>query len=294
LITRKGIQPVAKKVQAIHNLKSPTTTKQLWSFIGTVNYYQDIWIKQSHILAPLTKLVSKKQKFMWEKTTKITSDEDSETVLNWHPPVDDDTTKVNTNKNKNTIGYYVTTAQLLQQKKKLKGEHLSTITIGWLHSGKGSRKAKDLKRLLILFDTGCGGTLINQKFLKKLKTKKVAGTEWTTKAGPPFATSRKCNVSLTLPKFHEGRDINWTMYVDETDNKLSRDDMIIGRDLLEELGINFLLSQGIMTWDNASISMRNPDWLDASRMDELENKCFSMHDPVTTEVEWIQEILDAK
>jgi hypothetical protein len=86
--------------------------------------------------------------------------------------VDDDTTKVNTNKNKNTIGYYVTTAQLLQQKKKLKGEHLSTITIGWLHSGKGSRKAKDLKRLLILFDTGCGGTLINQKFLKKLKVRK--------------------------------------------------------------------------------------------------------------------------
>jgi hypothetical protein len=67
LITRKGIQPVAKKVQAIHNLKPPTTTKQLRSFIGIVNYYRDMWIKRSHILAPLTKLVSKKQKFVWEK-----------------------------------------------------------------------------------------------------------------------------------------------------------------------------------------------------------------------------------
>jgi hypothetical protein len=67
LITHQGIQPVAKKVQAIHNLKPPTTTKQLQSFIGIVNYYQDMCIKQSHILAPLTKLVSKKHKSVWEK-----------------------------------------------------------------------------------------------------------------------------------------------------------------------------------------------------------------------------------
>ena len=66
-ITRQGIQPVAKKIQAIQNLKPPTNTKQLRSFIGIVNYYRDMWIKRSHILAPLTKLVSKTQKFVWEK-----------------------------------------------------------------------------------------------------------------------------------------------------------------------------------------------------------------------------------
>jgi hypothetical protein len=84
------------------------------------------------------------------------------------------------------------------------------------------------------------------------------------------------------------------MYLDETDSKLSRYDMILGRDLLEELGIDFLFSQGLMTWDNASVPMHNPLWLNASRIDELENYFFSMHDPVTTEVEHIQEILDAK
>jgi hypothetical protein len=67
LITRKGILPVAKKVQAIHDLKPPTTTKQLWSFIGTMNYYRDMWIKQLHILVPLTKLISERQKSVWEK-----------------------------------------------------------------------------------------------------------------------------------------------------------------------------------------------------------------------------------
>ena len=41
-ITRDGIQPLPKKVQAILNIKSPTTRKQLRSFIGMINYYRDI------------------------------------------------------------------------------------------------------------------------------------------------------------------------------------------------------------------------------------------------------------
>jgi hypothetical protein len=84
------------------------------------------------------------------------------------------------------------------------------------------------------------------------------------------------------------------MYVNEMENKLSRYDMIIGCNLLEELGMDFLFSQGIMTWDNTSIPMRNSSWLNASHIDDLENKIFSMHNPATTEDECMQEILDAK
>ena len=36
-ITRQGIQPIPKKVEAIQKLKAPTTKKQLRSFIGMVN-----------------------------------------------------------------------------------------------------------------------------------------------------------------------------------------------------------------------------------------------------------------
>ena len=116
---------------------------------------------------------------------------------------------------------YATTAQLVNQKKKQKKKHLSTISLGWLHSKKGSKEKKHLKRLRILFDTGCGGTLINQSFVKKLKTKIVSNTKWTTKAGL-FKTSKNVNCTFTMPEFHEGRDINWNCYVDEPDNKLSR------------------------------------------------------------------------
>ena len=64
-ITRKGIQPLPKKVLAITNIKTPTTTKQVRSFVGMINYYRDMWIRRSEILAPLTKLCSKGVKFEW-------------------------------------------------------------------------------------------------------------------------------------------------------------------------------------------------------------------------------------
>jgi hypothetical protein len=124
-------------------------------------------------------------------------------------------------------------------------------TLGFLHARKGSRKIKHEKRLRILFDTGCGGTLINQKLVKHLKTSEVKGTTWQTKAGQ-FATNRKCRVTFTLPEFHKGRDITWTSYVDESNDTHSRYDMIIGRDLLDELGMDFMFSQNIMAWDNGT------------------------------------------
>jgi hypothetical protein len=42
-ITRTGIQPIAKKVQAIQAIKTPKTRKQLRGFIGMINFYRDMW-----------------------------------------------------------------------------------------------------------------------------------------------------------------------------------------------------------------------------------------------------------
>ena len=61
-ITREGIQPMKDKVAAIMNITEPKTRKQLRSFIGVVNYYRDMWIRRSHILAPLASLTSTKTK----------------------------------------------------------------------------------------------------------------------------------------------------------------------------------------------------------------------------------------
>ena len=51
-ITRKGIQPVYNKVEAILKIKAPKTRKELRRFIGIVNYYRKMWFRRSELLAP--------------------------------------------------------------------------------------------------------------------------------------------------------------------------------------------------------------------------------------------------
>jgi hypothetical protein len=57
-ITRDGIQPQPKKVEAILKLIQPKTKRQLTHFLGMTTYYRDMWQKRSHMLAPLAGLVS--------------------------------------------------------------------------------------------------------------------------------------------------------------------------------------------------------------------------------------------
>jgi RNase H-like domain found in reverse transcriptase/Reverse transcriptase (RNA-dependent DNA polymerase) len=64
-ITRNGIQPSLSKVTAIQQLAEPRNKKELRKFIGMVNYYRDMWIRRSDILAPLASLTSKTIKWEW-------------------------------------------------------------------------------------------------------------------------------------------------------------------------------------------------------------------------------------
>ena len=64
-ITREGILPLQKKIDAIQNIARPTNVKELRSFIGLVNYYRDMWKRRSEILAPLTALTSSRTKWKW-------------------------------------------------------------------------------------------------------------------------------------------------------------------------------------------------------------------------------------
>ena len=65
-ITRTGIKPVCDKVKAVLKIAEPKTQKELRSFIGVVNYYRDMWVRRSHVLAPLAALTSKTTKWKWE------------------------------------------------------------------------------------------------------------------------------------------------------------------------------------------------------------------------------------
>jgi hypothetical protein len=65
VINRDGMKPSRKKVEAIQNIAEPKTRKQLRGFIGLVNYYCDMWIRRSHVLAPLSELCSKNVTWKW-------------------------------------------------------------------------------------------------------------------------------------------------------------------------------------------------------------------------------------
>ena len=66
-ITQDGVQPLQKKVTAILNMQIPTNKREVRHCIGMINYYRDMWIRRSEILAPLTKLCSKNNKFVWKE-----------------------------------------------------------------------------------------------------------------------------------------------------------------------------------------------------------------------------------
>ena len=57
MLTRGGIKPQIKKVQAILAINPPKNVKELRHFLGMVQYYRVMWAKRSEMLAPLSDLV---------------------------------------------------------------------------------------------------------------------------------------------------------------------------------------------------------------------------------------------
>jgi RNase H-like domain found in reverse transcriptase len=56
---------MAEEIEAILRMQPPKDVRQVRSFLGSVQYYRDMWPKRAHILAPLTELTGIK-KFRWE------------------------------------------------------------------------------------------------------------------------------------------------------------------------------------------------------------------------------------
>jgi hypothetical protein len=64
-ITRTGMPPIAKKLQAIQAIKTPKTREQQRGFSGMINYCRDTWKHRASLLAPLSALTSKNIPHAW-------------------------------------------------------------------------------------------------------------------------------------------------------------------------------------------------------------------------------------
>ena len=62
IITKDGVKPNPKKVQAILDMQSPTNKTEVRHFVGMVQYYRDLWPRRAEILLPLTELTKGKSK----------------------------------------------------------------------------------------------------------------------------------------------------------------------------------------------------------------------------------------
>jgi hypothetical protein len=71
MLTRGGIKPQQKKVQAILVLNPPNNVKQLRLFLNMVQYYHDMWAKCSEMLAPLSDLVGECKKTKTTRKNKV-------------------------------------------------------------------------------------------------------------------------------------------------------------------------------------------------------------------------------
>ena len=166
--------------------------------------------------------------------------------------------------------------------KKRKTEHLSPIVFIRFNTRNGKPKPVMLKALI---DSGGSESLLNKKFAKNLRKKTIAQKQWTTVAGN-MNTSQTAKSQFTLPELHDDRLIEWEFNLVES---LGIYDMIIGRDLLQALGLSINFNDLTLQWDDAIIPMKDTSCT-------INNSYYIKEEGTTVDdaTECIKKILDAK
>jgi hypothetical protein len=141
-----------------------------------------------------------------------------------------------------------------------------------------------------LIDSGASASLLLREHAKGLHIKaSTKKHKWAT-AGGPVSTTDRAKSMFRLPELHMNKTITSKLHI--TDTGLGRYDMVIGRDLMIELGLDTLGSNQSIVWDDAAIPWREYDsTLEDAFMYDLHG---ADNHPFTKEVRRMSEILDAK
>jgi hypothetical protein len=130
-----------------------------------------------------------------------------------------------------------------------------------------------------------------------IKTDDSNTTTWSTMGGK-FTTNKTGFVTFSLPEFNLKKRICyfWAFHVDDRPESSSTYDMIMGWDLLGELGIIRNFNDHTVTWDTDTIPMKDRDTCTLSSVEVLIDIYMSANEPKMLRDEYSRaiKILDAE
>ena len=109
-----------------------------------------------------------------------------------------------------------------------------------------------------LLDTGTTQSIILRDFVRKGRAQSYKGkkTVWRTLGGE-FTTNRKALIDFSFPELSDQRNVTWVCHVDaKTDPKTARYDMIVGLDLMTEIGIYVDTDEKLIKWKGQSTPLK--------------------------------------
>jgi hypothetical protein len=107
-----------------------------------------------------------------------------------------------------------------------------------------------------LLDSGASASLILKKFVRKLKLKmSKLSTTWTTTAGD-LTTNSKCKAQFCIPELEDKVLLEYNLNITDT---LVGYDMIIGHDILEDLGVVIDFNQKVSIWGHCECPFKAHD-----------------------------------
>ena len=108
--------------------------------------------------------------------------------------------------------------------------------------------------LKTLLDSGASTSVISTEAVRHLKKTNNDATEFNTMAGT-FKTKKKCNIRFKMPELNFSAEISTKAHVADMNGMYN---IIVGRDLLHNLGIDLNFSTKTVQWNEKIIDMKPP------------------------------------
>lgn len=143
----------------------------------------------------------------------------------------------------------------LDQKEKRKKNSASTPSSEILIAVPNAKNSNKYTTYLGLVASGSSGSFINSEIVHGFSvTKHKRPTKWDTATGVLLTKGTTTIDKCRLPQFNRKRNVSSTFHLFE---KRSNDkyDVILGRDLLQAIGLGIQYSTNRFTWDDISIDM---------------------------------------